>query len=101
MTAEPNPTLQERALGALDEVSRAAGQLARAGRDYFATPQGKEARRRLATAFMIAAPILGELPVVRRTAVGRILRFAGVSALLVKSAEWLRDWEPQESTAHA
>jgi hypothetical protein len=101
MSSKPDATLQDRVLGALDEAGRSAAQLAQAGREYLATEQGKEVRRRMATALMIAAPILGELPVLRRTSVGRVLRFAGVSALVIKGAEWLRDWEPQESPARA
>lgn len=101
VTSRPDPTLQDRVLGVFDEAGRAAAQLAQAGRDYLATEQGKDVRRRMATALMIAAPILGELPVLRRTAAGRMLRFAGVSALVIKGAEWLRDWEPQESPARA
>jgi hypothetical protein len=101
MSSRTEPAIQDRVLGVLDGASRAASSLAQAGREYLATEHGKDVRRRLATALMIAAPILGELPVIRRTAVGRVLRFAGMSALVVKGAEWLRDWEPQGSTVRS
>ena len=43
---------------------------------------------------IVGAPLVSELPVVRRTPVARVLRVAGVAALVIKGAEWLRDWEP-------
>jgi hypothetical protein len=101
MSPRAEPAIPDRVLSALDDAARAASNLAQAGREYLSTEQGKEVRRRLATALMIAAPILGELPVLRRTAVGRVLRFAGMSALVVRGAEWLRDWEPQGSTVRS
>jgi hypothetical protein len=49
----------------------------------------------MAAAVIVATPILTELPVIRRTPVGRALRYAAVGALMIKGAEWLRDWEPK------
>ena len=54
----------------------------------------KRIRRGLAAAVIIGAPIISELPVFRRTIVGRLLRTAAVGTLLIKGAEWVRDWEP-------
>ena len=61
---------------------------------YLGTPQGRRLRHRVAAAVIVATPIVTEFPVIRRTAVGRLLRYAAVGALMVKGAEWLRDWEP-------
>ena len=65
---------------------------------FLASPRGKDARRKVAAAVIVATPILTELPILRRTAIGRVLRYAAVGALMIKGAEWLRDWEPQGST---
>lgn len=48
----------------------------------------------MATVIIVGAPLISELPVVRRHPIARVLRTAAVGALLVKGAEWIRDWEP-------
>jgi hypothetical protein len=65
-----------------------------ATRLYLATDEGRRLRKGVAAALIVGAPIVSELPVLRRTMLGRALRVAGVGALMVKGAEWLRDWEP-------
>ncbi len=94
MSAPRNGGVEERVVEALDAVAEAARNLGRAGREYLASEQGRRLRRGLATAMIVGAPLAGELPVIRRTALGRVLRFAGATALVVKGAEWLRDWDP-------
>jgi hypothetical protein len=94
VSTRPDASFEERVAGLADEVARAAGQAVRAGRDFLASEEGRELRHRIATSVVWAAPLIGEMPLIRRTPVGRILRIAGVTALLVKGAEWLRDWEP-------
>ena len=64
---------------------------------FLASPRGQDVRRKVAAAVIVATPILTELPVLRRTVAGRVLRYAAVGALMIKGAEWLRDWEPQAS----
>ena len=44
---------------------------------------------------ILAAPFVAELPILKRTRMGRLMRVAAVGTLLVKGAEWLRDWEPE------
>jgi hypothetical protein len=80
-----------------DVVFETASDLASASRSFLASEQGRQLRRRVATAVIIGAPIVSELPVFRKTIVGRLLRTAAVGTLLVKGAEWLRDWEPVAS----
>ncbi|HYH27771.1 MAG TPA: hypothetical protein VEA19_03220 [Actinomycetota bacterium] len=53
-------------------------------------------RRRVATGLMVAAPVLTRLPMFKRTMLGRLLAGAAGTALLVKAAQWLRDWEPAD-----
>jgi hypothetical protein len=95
MKAREGASLEERAVGVLGDVAGAAAGALRAGRDYLASEEGRELRHRISGTLIWAAPIAGELPIIRHTLAGRVLRFAGVTALLVKSAEWLRDWSPE------
>ena len=81
---------------AVEEALDAAGELAESARAYLATEEGRELRRKVATSLIVGLPIASELPVLRHTPVGRILRTAALGALVVKGAEWLRDWEPSE-----
>jgi hypothetical protein len=79
----------------VDSVFEAASDAADATRTFLASERGRRMRRQLATAVIVAAPVISELPVIRRHPVARILRTAGVIALVVKGAEWVRDWQPQ------
>ena len=79
----------------LDGMFEAASDAAGAVRSYLASEKGRRVRRRVAGALILAAPVISELPVIRRHPIARIIRAAGVAALVVKGAEWLRDWEPQ------
>jgi hypothetical protein len=86
-----------RSEGLTDVVFETASDLAAAGRSFLASEQGRQLRSRLAAVVIIGAPILSELPVFRRTIVGRLLRTAAVGTLIIKGAEWVRDWEPVAS----
>jgi hypothetical protein len=79
----------------VDGVFEAASDAAEAVRSFMVSERGKRVRRQVATALIVAAPVISELPVIRRHPIARVLRAAGVAALVVKGAEWLRDWEPQ------
>ena len=79
----------------VDTVFEAASDAASAARSFFASEQGQRLRHQAATALIVAAPLISELPVVRRSPIARLLRTAAVGALIVKGAEWLRDWEPR------
>ncbi len=72
----------------------AATDVVESSRAYLASEEGRELRQRIAAAVILAAPLLSELPMWRRTPVARLLRAASVTTLLVKGAEWIRDWEP-------
>jgi len=85
---------EERASGVVDAVMDAASEAAQSIRTYLASDRGKRLRRGVATIVIVGAPLASELPVLRRTPLARVLRAAGVVALAVKGAEWLRDWEP-------
>jgi len=94
MTTPRHAGVEERVVEALDAVAEAARDLGRAGREFLASERGRRLRRGLAAAMILGAPLAGELPVLRRTALGRVLRFAGATALVVKGSEWIRDWDP-------
>jgi hypothetical protein len=79
----------------VDSVVETAAEVRDETLAYLASPRGRGVRRKVAAAVIVATPVLTELPVVRKTAVGRLLRYAAVGALMIKGAEWLRDWEPQ------
>jgi hypothetical protein len=79
---------------AVEEVLDAAGEAAEATRTYLASAEGRELRRKVATAVIVGLPLASELPVFRRTPLGRLVRTAALGALVIKGAEWLRDWEP-------
>lgn len=84
---------------AVEDVLDAAGEAAEAARSYLASEEGRELRRKVATAVIVGLPLVSELPVVRRTPIGRLVRTAALGALVIKGAEWLRDWEPGEPAA--
>jgi len=79
----------------VDAVFEAASDTTQAVRAYLASERGRHLRRSLATAIIVGAPLISELPVVRRSKAARVLRTAAVGTLIVKGAEWLRDWDPR------
>lgn len=79
----------------LDALFEKAADAADAARAFLASEQGRRLRGQLATLVIVGAPLISELPVVRRSPMARLLRTAAIGTLLVKGAEWLRDWEPQ------
>jgi hypothetical protein len=83
----------------VEDALDAAGELADSARSYLVTEEGRELRRKVAAALIVGLPLVSELPFLRRTPAGRLLRTAALGALVVKGAEWLRDWEPGEPAA--
>ena len=84
----------------IDNVLETATDVVESSRAYLASEEGRELRQRLAAAIILAAPLLSELPVWRRTPIARMVRAASITTLLVKGAEWLRDWEPSPAAAY-
>lgn len=83
-----------RVSSSLDSLFGAASDAAVAARSFLASERGRRIRHQVSTAVIVAAPLISEMPVVRRSPIARLLRTAAVGALIVKGAEWLRDWEP-------
>lgn len=86
--------MESRSTGVVDSVFEATADATEAVRTYLASEQGRRLRRGVAAVVIVGAPLVSELPVLRRTPWARALRAAGMVALVVKGAEWLRDWEP-------
>lgn len=83
-----------REAGLVDSAFEAVADATLATRTFLASPQGKRLRHQVATVFIVGAPIVARLPVARRSLVARLLGTAAMATLIVKGAEWLRDWEP-------
>lgn len=83
----------------MDSAFEAAADAAATARAFLASEDGRRLRGKIATAVIIGAPLISELPIVRRSPVAKLLRTAAVGTLLVKGAEWLRDWEPTAGPA--
>jgi hypothetical protein len=81
----------------LDTVFEKAADATDAARAFLVSERGRRLRGQIATLVIVGAPLISELPVVRRSPVARVLRTAAIGTLLIKGAEWLRDWEPQLS----
>jgi hypothetical protein len=79
----------------IDSAFEAAADLAEEARTLLATEQGRRMRAVLAGTLIMGAPVLSRLPILRRTLLGRLLGAAALAALVVKGAEWVRDWEPR------
>jgi hypothetical protein len=61
--------------------------------DVLESPTGRRLRKRLAAGLIISVPLVMRIPGLRRTAIGRLIEVAGGTALVVKLAERVRDWE--------
>ena len=79
----------------VDALFDAATDLVGAAKLYLHSEEGKRLRRKVATILIVGAPLISELPVIRRSRAARILRTAAVGTIIIKGAEWLRDWEPE------
>ena len=61
--------------------------------DFLESPTGRRLRKRLAAGLILSVPLVARIPGIRRTAIGRLVELAGGTALVVKLAELIRDWE--------
>jgi hypothetical protein len=64
-----------------------------------ASPHGRQARAILAAGVIVTAPLVMGLPVIRKHPLGRLLALAGGAAFVVRTAEAIRDWEPDVRAA--
>lgn len=61
--------------------------------EWLASPEGQRFRRRAAAALIVSAPLVLRSRVLRSTPLGKLVELAGGTALVVKLAEAIRDWE--------
>ena len=78
----------------VDDASDLLSQGTDEVRAYLASAEGVKLRRRVAQAMILGAPRLLRSPIFRTTPLGRLVGLLGGTAVLVKAAEALRDWEP-------
>jgi hypothetical protein len=63
-------------------------------RDWLASPQGRLLRSLAARLLIVSVPLIVRHPFFK-TPIGRLVELAGGAAVLIKLAEFLREWEPQ------
>jgi hypothetical protein len=85
---------EERGSGLIGSAVDMATEAAETVRTYMASEQGRRLRRGVAAVLIVGAPLVSELPIIRKSPMAKLLRAAGLVTLVVKGAEWLRDWEP-------
>jgi hypothetical protein len=78
--------LAERANTSLDELI-----------SYLDSPAGKRLRKVLAVGIVVSVPIVMRIPGLRRSPVGKLVELTGGTTIVVKLAEWIRDWERERT----
>jgi hypothetical protein len=81
--------MNERLRGIAERIDENVEELA----NFFDSPAGRRFRKRVATGLIISVPLVMRIPGLRRTPIGRLVELAGGTALVVKLAELIRDWE--------
>ena len=80
-----------------ERVRRTVGRAVDEGIDqtvtFLGSPTGRTVRAVVATGLVIATPVILRHPFFK-TPFGRVIEVAGAAALIAKSAELIRDWEP-------
>jgi hypothetical protein len=61
--------------------------------EFLESPAGRRLRRSLATGLLVSVPLVMRVPGLRRSPLGRAVELAGGAAIVVKTAELVRDWE--------
>jgi hypothetical protein len=61
--------------------------------DFLGSPAGRRLRAMAATGLILSVPLVMRIPGLRGSAVGRGIELLGGTALIVKLAEAIRDWE--------
>jgi hypothetical protein len=64
--------------------------------DILESPAGRRIRRGVAAGLIVAAPLITRHRIFRMTPL-RLLGMAGGAALVVKAAEYIRDWERDQA----
>lgn len=81
----------------LDDLQRRVTEGAEDLRRYLASPEGRVLRQRIAQILIFTAPFVFRFGRFKASRMGRVLGVLGGTAIVVKLAEVLRDWEPGET----
>ncbi len=88
----------DRTVGEARRLLAEAQEALSAGADelgaWLATPQGRRFRQIFARVLLVSSPLLFRMRFFRATPLGRLIEFAGGTAIIIKVAEVIRDWEP-------
>lgn len=60
---------------------------------FLESPSGQRLRRLVATGMIVSVPLVMRIPGLRRSPLGRTVELVGGTALVVRLAEAIRDWE--------
>ena len=60
---------------------------------FLDSPAGRRLRSMLATGLILSVPLVMRIPGLRRSPIGRLVEVAGGTAIVMKLAELIRDWE--------
>jgi hypothetical protein len=60
---------------------------------FLDSPAGRRLRHIVATGVILSVPLVMRIPGLRRSPVGRAIELVGGTALLIRLAEAIRDWE--------
>ncbi len=60
---------------------------------FLESPAGRRMRHVVATGMIVSVPLVMRIPGLRRSGIGRAVEVMGGTALLVRLAEAIRDWE--------
>jgi hypothetical protein len=61
--------------------------------DFLESPAGRRLRRVAATGLILSVPFVMRIPGLRASPIGRAIELLGGTALIMKLAEAIRDWE--------
>jgi hypothetical protein len=64
--------------------------------EFLDSPAGRRLRRIVATGVIVSVPMVMRIPGLRATFLGKALQLTGGTALVVKLAELIRDWEREQ-----
>ena len=78
----------------MTEAERVLGDGVDRTRAWLATPEGRRFRQNAARVLIVASPLILRMRVFRATPVGRLIELAGGTAILLKVADAIRNWEP-------
>jgi hypothetical protein len=77
------------------EAQRAVADGVDATRAWLATPNGRRFRQVTARVLLVATPFVFRHRFFRSTWTGRLIELTGGTAVLIKLAEAIRDWDPE------